>query len=385
MSFNRRQSLTALFAIAAASPAFAQSVVVPAKPTLADVDAAAQRLIELKATPGVQICVRTKGRAVYSKAFGAANLEDGAKLTPQSICKIGSVTKQFTASLILLLAEDGKLTIDDRLAKYFPDFPRAADVSLRRMLSHTSGLGNYTNGQRLAVAQIFRTDYDAARIVKMMKGSEGQVFEPGTAYAYSNTAYVLLGLIAEKVGGKPYAEQARERLWGPAGLTRTAVDNVGEMLPGRAAGYSIDPNAPSGFANAAYISMTVPGGAGFLRSTCEDLCLWEEALLGGKILKPASLEAMLTPAVTNDGGIPKDSRGREQRYGFGLQLADTEGRRCISHGGGIPGFISDLRNYPAEGVTIASIFNTDGGQTPAQLGAISLFRVTLNRAALATA
>ena len=386
MTINRRQSLAALFAVAA-TPVLAQTVQVPVNAGWADVDAAAQKLLQAKVTPGVQVSVRKQGRTVYSKAFGTANLEDWTPLTPQSICKIGSVTKQFTSCLILLLAQDGRLGLDDTLAKYFPDHPRASDVTLRQMLSHTSGLGNYTNGPPGPTRQMMRTDYDTVGLLALMKTGRTQVFEPGTAYAYSNTAYLLLGLIAEKVAGKSYAEQARERLFGPLGLTRTAVDDMAEVIPGRAGGYSNDPKAPGGFANASFISMTVPGGAGFMRSTCDDLCAWHAALLGGRVLKPEMLTAMLTPGLTNDGALPKGSGGREIRYGFGQQLFDAEGRKTVAHGGGINGFMSDLRTYPDAGVTIAHIFNTDGGAIPipSQLGLIGIFRKTLTTAALAAA
>lgn len=382
MTISRRQSLAVLFAAAAApSTAFAQA----ANPWTA-VDTAAAALIATRATPGVQICVRKQGRTLYSKAFGSANLEDQVALTPKGVLKIGSVTKQFSAALVLLLAQDGKLGLDDTLARHFPDFPRAGDITLRRMLSHTSGLGNYTDGpSRRATYQMMRPDYDPAELLTLMKTGKTQAFEPETVWAYSNTAYVLLGLVIEKVASKSYDEFARERLFGPLGLSATAVDDSRELLPGRVAGYSNDPKAPSGFANASFIAMSVPGGAGNMRSSCVDLCAWHEGLLGGRVLKPDMLKTMLTPARVGDGQLPKDARGREIEYGFGLQLASVEGRKCIAHGGGINGFASDLRTFPEAGVTIAHIFNTDGGvaPVPAHTADRMLFRRTLMLAALA--
>lgn len=378
---NRRQSLAVLLG-AALTPSAAL-----AADAWAAVDVAANAAIAAKATPGIQVCVRRKGKTVYSRGFGAADLEHGVALTPEAPCRVGSVTKQFTAATILLLAQDGKLSLDDTLAKYLPDFPRAADITIRRMLSHTSGLGNYTNtATRDAFIQSSRTDYDTDALIALLKAGQGQVFEPGTSWAYSNTAYVLLGVIIGKAAGKPYGEVMGERLFKPLGMTRTAVDDAGEVLPARAVGYSNDPKAPSGFRNASFISMTVPGAAGNLRSTMTDLCTWHEALLGGKVLQPASLTAMLTPALTNAGALPNNARGQPVRYGFGLSLDEVEGRKCIAHGGGIQGFGTNLQTFPESGVTIAQVMNTDGGADApvvAQQAALQTFRKVLRDTALA--
>lgn len=379
---NRRQSLAALL-----GASLAPSTALAATDPWAAVDAAANAAIAARATPGIQVCVRRKGQTVYSRGFGSADLEHGVAMTPQSPCRVGSVTKQFTAATILLMAQDGKLALDDKLSAYVPDFPRAGDVSIRQMLSHTSGLGNYTNtASREAFIQSSRLDYDTDALVALLKAGQGQIFEPGTLWGYSNTAYALLGVIIGKVAGKPYGEVMRERLFAPLALNHTAADDAGEVLPSRAAGYSNDPKAASGFQNASFISMTVPGAAGNLRSTMTDLCAWHDALLGGKVLKAEMLKAMLTPALTNAGAIPANGRGQPVRYGFGLSLDDVEGRKCIAHGGGIQGFGTNLQTFPDSGVTIAQVVNTDGGMaTPiiAQLAALQAFRKTLRDTALA--
>ena len=306
-------------------------------------------------------------------------------MIPQSIGKIGSVTKQFTAAAILLLAEDGKLTLDDSLAKYLPDFPRAGELTLRRMLNHTSGLGSYTDTAKLQdFLNMSRLDRTTDELVALMQaGDKVQVFEPGASLAYSNTAFVLLGVVIEKVTGHPYGAFFQSRLFGPAAMTRTAVDNMSEVLPGRSNGYSNDAKVPGGFTNASFISMTIPGAAGNLRSCMSDLCAWHEALLGGRILKPASLQTMLTPAQLNDGSLPKsprESADGKMRYGMGLFLDDSDGHRCISHGGGIQGFGTDLRTYPDQNLTLATIFNTDSGPPPPRAKAL---RTALLTAALA--
>jgi CubicO group peptidase (beta-lactamase class C family) len=368
MSLNRRESLAGLLA-AAAGPALAKAAPTLAKrgapPIWADAEARANKLIADKLVPGLQVCVRRRGAVVYSKGFGLADIETATPMRPASVCKIGSITKQFTAAAILLLAQDGQLSLNDSLAVYMPEFPNAQKLPLRRMLSHTSGLGNYTENIRFM--QLSRTDRSSAELLQaMVEASPKLKFEPGTDWQYSNTAYVLLGLLVEKASGKPYPQFMRERLFAPAGLTHTAVDNMAEIVPNRAAGYSIDVKAPSGFDNSSFIAMTYPGGAGAIRSTCEDLCAWHGALLGGKVLQPEMLKEMLTPATLNDGNLPQLSDGKggktPMRYGFGLFVGPVDGRPAVYHDGGIQGFVSHLETEPDDQVTIATIINDDGGR-----------------------
>ncbi len=366
MEMNRRVSLAGMLALAA-SPALAKTAkAVKAPSPWAAVEAQATQMVAGKLTPGVEICVRRKGAVIFSKGFGSANLETAAAMTPASVCRIGSITKQFTAAAILQLAEEGKLSLNDNLAVYLPDFPNAERLSLRRMLSHTSGLGNYTEGQINRFLQETRTDRSTAEMIKLMADASPKlVYEPGTAWRYSNTAFVLLGVIIEKVSGKSYAQVMQERLFTPLGLTHTAVDDAADVVAGRASGYSSARQSASGFNNASFIAMSAPGGAGNLRSTAEDLCAWHGALLGGKVLKPESLEAMLTPVTLNDGKLPTQKNGKGEtsdvRYGFGVGLDLRDGKATIAHAGGIQGFISYLETLPDEQLTYAVLMNTDGG------------------------
>ena len=344
-----------------------------------DVEAMARAMVAARATPGVQLCVRRRGTTVLSKGFGSADLETATPMTPASVCRVGSVTKQFTASVVLQLASEGKLSLDDTVAKFLPDFPNAARLTLRRMLSHTSGLGNYTAVDPRQFLQLSRTDRDTAALVEAMKPtSQTLAYEPGTDWRYSNTGYVLLGVIIEKVAGKPYAQALRERLFVPLGLTRTAVDDAAEVAPGRASGYSNDAKAPSGFDNASFIAMSFPGGAGSIRSTCEDLCAWHAALLGGKVLAPEMLKLMMTPAVLNDGKAPTQPDGKGGRqpvyYGFGVQFGEFQGKRFVTHSGGIQGFSSILETFEDQGLTWAMMVNTDRWPRPAQVEMITAVR-----------
>jgi CubicO group peptidase (beta-lactamase class C family) len=336
----------------------------------AGVDAAAQAFVAGRIAPGVQVAIFRAGAPVLSRGYGLANLETGMPVDPTSIFQIGSVTKQFTAAQLLLLVEAGKLSVEDKLAKVFPDFPRASEISLRQILTHTAGLGDYANAKDLAtLKRRSRVEYSSEELYDAMKQQTDPLFiaEPGTKRAYSNTGYVLLGLLIEKVAGAPYAKVMRDGVIARAGLTHTAFDDLSEVLPGRVCGYTPDANAPSGYDNAPDHSMTYPGGAGCLRSTCEDLCQWHRALLSGRVISEANLEQMLTPARLANGQIPtaKSTPGEGPpkliEYGFGIGLGHDEHGAFIAHSGGIFGFLSELRTYRDGPVSIARIVNSDGG------------------------
>jgi D-alanyl-D-alanine carboxypeptidase len=366
MDMNRRVSLTGMLALVAAPVLAKTAKAVKAPSPWTAVEAQAAKMVADKLTPGVSICVRKNGATLFSKGFGLADIETATPMSPASVCRIGSITKQFTASVILQLAQEGKLSLDDTLGVYLPDFPNAKQLGLRRMLSHTSGLGNYTEAPIGQFLQASRTDRSTAELVKAMADASPKlVYEPGTAWRYSNTAFVLLGVVIETVSGKSYARAMQERLFAPLGLGHTAVDNAADVVPNRASGYSSARQSASGFENASYIAMSFPGGAGNLRSTAEDLCAWHGALLGGKVLKPESLKAMLTPVTFNDGKLPTQKNGKGEaadiHYGFGIGLEPRDGKPTIAHAGGIQGFISYLETLPDEQVTYAVLLNTDGG------------------------
>lgn len=368
MNFDRRAALAALASATLAPAALAAPRKPPAKAVppgvWAEVDRLAQKIVDGRLSPGVSICVTKHGRTIYDRSPGLANIETATPMTARSVCRIGSITKQFTATAILLLAEDGQLHLDDALSLYLPDFPRAKDLPLRRILSHTAGLGSYTDEPLPQFFKDMRADRSMSEMVALAATHPATLAsEPGTAWKYSNTGYVLLGAVVERASGKPYAQVLAERIFRPLGLADTAVDRDTDVVPRRAAGYTGDPKAASGFDNAAFISMTYPGGAGCLRSTAADLCVWHTALLGGRVLKPQSLTAMTTPAVLNDGKLPTVSGPKGPvtiHYAFGLSIGDVPGHRSIGHDGGIPGFQSHLLSLPDEGVTLAVIRNCDG-------------------------
>ncbi|WP_372783214.1 serine hydrolase domain-containing protein [Phenylobacterium sp.] len=374
MDLNRRASMAGMLA-ALAAPTLAAARAARTAGSWTPVEAAARKMVAGRLVPGLQICVRKRGATVFSRGFGQADVETATPMTPASVCRIGSVSKQFTAAGILLLVQDGKVALDDPLSRFLPDFPNAERLTIRRLLSHTAGLGNYTETTPPELIwQIARTDRDTAQMLEIMRNVGAKlIFEPGTNYRYSNTGFVLLGVVIEKASGQTYRDFLQARLFTPLGLSHTAVDDVAEIVPNRAAGYTDDPKAPSGFDNASFTSMTYPGGAGALRSTCENLCGWHEALLGGKVLQPAMLKAMLTPITLNDGSLPLQTNRKGERtpvrYGFGIGVNPVDGREAVSHGGSIQGFGSFLETLPAERTTMALIINSDGGaKAPASFG-----------------
>lgn len=367
---DRRQALFGLAGLAAAPLIGGARRVQDAGDLWTRIRAMGEAIIAEGLTPGLQISVRQGADVVFQQGFGRANVETATPMTASSVLRIGSLTKQFTAATLLLLEAEGRLSLTDPLSRFLPDFPRAADLTLERMLNHTSGLGNYTDAASLnAFFQAGRPDRSMAEMVEIMKASPGlQAFEPGTGWAYSNTAYVLLGAVIEKASERRYDVAMKERLFTPLGLNDTAVDDAAQVVAQRGSGYT-PTLTPGVFQNASFISMSYPGAAGSMRSTTTDLCRWHQALLGGKVLSAAALARMLTPATLTDGSLPMQG-GSPIRYGLGLSIGEAAGRSLISHSGGIQGFSAYLGSYPNDGLTVATIVNVDGGPAGARVQAM---------------
>jgi CubicO group peptidase (beta-lactamase class C family) len=341
------------------------------KSLAASIDKAAAAAVATGESPGLQVAVIKEGKPVLVKGYGSANLEQHVPVSNDSVFRVGSVTKQFTATALLLLAEEGKVSLQDKLSKYYPNFPRANDITLDEMLHHTSGIYNYTSAPSFAVdGMVHRsTDEMVEYIGKLPKTQD---FEPGTDWSYSNSAYFILGGVVEKAAGKPLAEVFKTRLFTPLGMTHSALDDETEIVAGRARGYS--GSAPGKFTNAPFISMSIPGGAGSIRSTASDLAKWNAALYGGKILKPASLAAMLTPGKLSNGensgaamakmmaaaGAPASAQTGKHEYGYALFLSEVDGHRKIDHGGGIYGFSASLSEFPDDKTTVVVLSNAIG-------------------------
>lgn len=317
------------------------------------VDSAATAAVSEHRTPGVSIAIVKGGRPLLLKGYGFADLENDVPATAETVYRIGSVTKQFTAAAILRLAEQGRLSLDDTLQKFIPTFPSQGNrVTIRHLLNHTSGIRSYTSlGAKWQ--RVIRNDLVPDSMIALF-ANEPFDFKPGTQWRYNNSGYFLLGAIIEKLSGKSYGQYVQEEFFTPLGLTSTVYCDQAPIIKHRAQGYAPRPNG--GFINAEPLSMTQPYAAGSLCSTVGDLVKWTQALTSGKVVSPASYQLMSTPDTLNDG--------KPLTYGFGLGTGTLGGHRQVSHNGGINGFVSELHYYPDDSVITVVLTNVGGLVAP---------------------
>lgn len=298
---------------------------------------------------GATVLVSHKGRIVYHKAFGMANLELGVPLRTDHVLRIGSVTKQFTCAAILKLMEQGKLSVQDEITKFLPDYPtQGKKITVEHLLTHTSGIKSYTDMKEWD-PPTHRKDFSLTELIDYFK-DQPMDFDPGTEWRYNNSGYILLGYIIEKASGKTYAQYLEDEFFKPLGMKNSYFDDAKPLIKNRASGYS-QGDVAGNFINAPYLSMTQPHAAGSLLSTVEDLNTWTRALHGGKVLKPESLKKATTPYI-----LPN---GTNTHYGYGLQMGNLLGSLTVEHSGGIHGFLSDLVYLPKEEVCVAILTNCD--------------------------
>ena len=280
-------------------------------------------------------------QVLFSKGYGSANLEWNVPNTPSTKFRLGSITKQFTAASILLLEERGKLKIEDPIRKYLPDMPAAYDkVTIYNVLTHTAGIPNFTNSPDYAKLRPF--PHTPVQIVALFRDKPLE-FAPGKKMSYSNSGYILLGYLIEKISGQSYQDFVQKNIFTPLGMKDSGYDSNSAIIPHRAAGYT---PGPSGMMNADFEHMSVPFSAGALYSTTEDLLRWEQGLFGGKLLSAASLAKMTAPFKGD--------------YALGVGVNTVNGRKQISHGGGISGFNTYLAYFPDEKLTVAVLGNING-------------------------
>ena len=302
------------------------------------------------------ILVVKDGKALIDQGYGSADLEWNIPNSPTTKFRLGSITKQFTAASILLLQERGKLSIDDPISKYMPDAPAAwSKITIYNVLTHTSGIPSFTGFPDYRTTEW--KDTTPTELVARFRDKPLD-FEPGTKFTYSNSGYVLLGYLIEKVSGQTYADFLQQNIFSPLGMKDTGIDSNAAILPQRAQGYR---RSRQVIEHDGYISMTIPFSAGALYSTTGDLLKWEQGLFGGKVLKPESLARMTTP-FKND-------------YGFGLFIRTVNGHKVFTHNGGIEGFNTSLNYYPDDKVTVIVLGNLTGGapdQVAGYIGKVAL-------------
>ena len=280
-------------------------------------------------------------------AHGLANVDTWRAPTASTIYEIGSNTKQFTSAAIMKLVEQGRVKLDDDLSKYVPQFPlQGKKVSIRQLLTHTSGIHDYTSSPTWPKTWNDVLSPDA--IVKFVAADTFD-FAPGTAYRYDNTGYVLLGMVIEKASGKKYAKYLDEQFFKPLGLKQTSYCPSKTTDPAFAIGYS---KAANGTERAKFLDLSHPFAAGALCSTVGDFAKWQRALDGGKVVSPASYALMSTADTLNSG--------KKINYGFGLVPGVFNGHKTVSHTGGIPGFASATTYVPDDSLSVVVFTNFDG-------------------------
>lgn len=298
--------------------------------------------------PGAAVLVKWKGAVVLRKGYGMAQMDLGIPVSPEQVFEIGSVTKQFTAAIVLRLAEQGKLALSDPITRYFPQMTfGGATITLEQLLSHTAGVPNYTDMPEWIPR--WREDMTVETLFALFQGKPLD-FPPGTLWNYSNSGYILLGAVIEQVTGKSYEEVVESELFSPLGMKDSRYGHQEEIVHGRVAGYV---KGPDGWANAPYLSLTQPFAAGSLMSTVDDLARWSDALEAGKVVSPASRDRMFTSAVLRGG----DQDGIATRYGLGNAMTEVAGRPTHEHGGGIHGFTCDLLRVPGDDLLVVILSN----------------------------
>jgi len=287
------------------------------------------------------ILIAQKGEIILNKSYGMANYEHSILNTPHTKFRLGSLSKQFTALAIMQLQEKGLLNVKDFISRYFPDYPEAAKmITVHHLLTHTSGIPNFTQFSDYQKTWMISSSPEETIARFKDKPLEST---PGEKYNYSNSGYILLGAIIEKVSGQSYEMYLRENIFQPLKMMNTGYDHNSTILKDRAAGYIL---SDEGLANADYIDMSIPYGAGALYATVEDLYLWDRALYTEKLVKKSSLDKIFTPFKGN--------------YGYGWRIEDSFNRKVVAHSGGINGFTTHIARYLVDEVCIIVLINIEG-------------------------
>jgi len=342
-----RHLLPILLAVALFSARAADAPRLPSTFDLPAIDAWLQSQVKEANRVGLSVVIVKEGRVVLARGYGHRTLADPQPVEVTTRFAIGSVSKQFTCAAVLLLAEDGRLSVEDRVAKYYPDLTRAGDITLLDLMHHTSGYPDYYPLD--FVDRRMQQPIAPDDLLRQYAGGKLD-FEPGTNWSYSNTGYILLGRVVEKVSGQTMAAFLQQRIFGPLGMTNTVYEPA-HPVPGAAQGFTT-------FALSAPTPITPEGrgwleGAGGIYSTPSDLALWDLALMDRRILKPASYALMTAPRI-----LPG---GRSAEYGCGVSVRTQQGRLVVAHNGAVAGFTAFNAMVPSTRSALVMTCNLDGG------------------------
>jgi CubicO group peptidase (beta-lactamase class C family) len=295
--------------------------------------------------PGVALLVSRGGKIVQAEGFGLANVELQVPVKPETVFQSGSVGKQFTATAVMMLVEEGKVGLDDPLTKYFADAPVTwKEVTVRELLSHTAGFGDYPEKFD------FRKDWTEDEELKLVEGIP-LAYPPGTKWDYSNLGFLTLGILIHRVTGEFYGDFLQERIFHPLDMQTTRIISEADIVPNRAAGYRL---VKGELKNQEWVAPMVNTTAdGSLYFSILDLAKWDAALYTEKLLKRSSLDQMWTPAKLKNGQPNKDG------YGFGWFLEERHGHRVISHDGAWQGFKSAIARYVNDQLTVVVLANLE--------------------------
>jgi CubicO group peptidase (beta-lactamase class C family) len=319
------------------------------------IDDIANQVLKTTGVPSASVAVVQDGKIAYLQAYGAAKLDPNTAATPQMRYSIGSISKQFTAAAILLLAEEGKLSLDDPVSKYVPGLTSGDQITIRQLLSHTSGYQDY-----------WPQDYVPPLMLKPIE-AQGIMdrwakipldFQPGTKWQYSNTNYVIAGVIVEKVSGMPLLQFLGQRVFTPLNMTSVADTNANKLPPTDPTGYfkyALGPSHPAPKEGKGWMF-----AAGELAMTAEDLAKWDISVINQSVLKPASYREMETEVVLKNGVGTS--------YGLGVFVRNTNGHRTIDHGGEVSGFVAENIVMPDDKIAVVVLTNMDASQAAGGIG-----------------
>jgi D-alanyl-D-alanine carboxypeptidase len=348
MRLSRRVPFACLLALSLIGPYAPAAAQRPSRAVLQrTVDSLVANALAEGPVAGVSVAVVRGKDTVVMKGYGLADVENEVPATVQSVYRIGSITKQFTAAAVLQLIEQNKLSLDDTIGKFLPTLPVAwRGAPIRQLLNHTSGIPSYTSAGPRWFSKM-RLDLSHDSLLAII-AADSMDFARGSQWRYNNTGYYLLGMLIEKVTGRSYADVVRDQLVAPLGLRATMYCETRAVIKHRAQGYQVTPDDK--LVNADPLSMNQPFAAGALCSTVGDLIAWQRALAAGRVVKSGSYAAMTAP----------EGAAKGPGYGYGLSVDTLGGRSRVQHGGGINGFNSMLMYYPADTLSIAVLVNTNG-------------------------
>ena len=296
--------------------------------------------------PGLALLVVRNGKIERAQGYGFSNVELQVPVRPETIFQSGSMGKQFTAMAVMMLAEQGKLSIDDPLNKFFPDAPATwKQVKVKNLLSHTGGFTDYPKNFDM------RRDYTEDQLLKIVEGIP-LAFPPGSKWSYSNLGYLTLGVLIHRVTGQFYGDLLHDRVFEPLGMTTTRIISEEDIIPNRAAGYRL---VKGELKNQEWVSQKVNTTAdGSLYFSILDLAKWDAALREGKFISVQGYKLMWTPFVLNNGKLNPDG------YGFGWFISKTNGHRVLEHEGAWQGFNTNISRYIDDGLTVVVLANLEG-------------------------